>query len=549
MTRPSDRVALFALAALTAAAVVSVAVRWGARAEFADRFLILLGAGWAALRAWPTAPSRPSVWSASPGLPLVVVAAVAFPLAWLVQVQAGPRTVLLWWQAVAASAAAAGALLVRHGWPKVRGCAFALLFPLLALPIPARVLVPLQHNLQIVTTALSGWLLALPYPVSKSGFVLALPGGPLEVAEACSGVRSLTALVAIAAFVAFLRGFGPFGGGLLVLLSIPVVAATNVLRVTLSGMIQETFGTAYIQGTWHEALGFVMVLVGLAGILGLASALGRLATPWESVSVGAGSVSDGVGIGTVAHASGSGKTVAHASGSDQKNLNWLVALLLVLSAVGTAYAVRLGWVALGESLAKVPLDGIPMRLGPWQSKRDEPIPEHVTEILLQDVALYRVYSDNLGREVHCWLMYWSSLSAVQGYHHPDVCWGNRGGVPTYRGGVTVEPTGGGKLPLTARKFDITNGQHFILYWTQDGRRVWDEGAEADAAGHGARRSESGTAWVADLLRPPAARPPGRLTVVLVSRHVGPSAEKEMSDLARRLADEVYAVCPWAAPPE
>lgn len=534
MPRSSDRVALVALAALTAAGVVSVAARWGARAEYADRFLILLGAGWAAVRAWPTAPSRPSPAAAACGLPLVVAAALAFPVAWLLQVQIGPRTLLLWWQCAAVTAAAAGTLLVRDGWRKVRACGFALLFPFLALPIPDRVLVPLQQALQVATTAASQAALSLAYTVSRPGhgFVLELPGGPLEVAEACSGVRSLTALVAIAAFVAFLRGFGPVGGGLLLLLSIPVVAATNVLRVVLSGAIQETFGAAYIRDDWHEALGFVMVLVGLAGILLLASALAKLATPWTSSGGSAGA------------------SPSQSSPSRYRILNGLIAVLLVASAVGTGYAVRLGWLAVGASVANVPLDRLPLRIGPWQAKGDEPIPADVTERLVQDVGLYRVYSDNLGREVHCWVLYWSSLSAVRGYHHPDVCWGKRGGSPTFSGVVSVEPTGGGRLPITARTFAVGGGEHHILYWTQDGRQVWDAEAETEAGrtgGYGPR-SESGTAWVADLLTPPAARPPGRLTVVLATRHTGPAAERATAELARRLADELYAVCPWAGPP-
>ena len=525
-TRLPDRIAAFALATMTLAGVVSVATHWGARAEYADRFLILLGAVWAGWRAWPTVTARPSRSTAAVGLLLVTVAALAFPVAWLLQVQIGPRTLLLWWQAAAVSAAVGGVILLRGGWPKLRACGFALLFPFLALPIPSRILVPTQAALQSITTTSSDLSLSVIYPVTRSGFVLSLAGGPLEVAEACSGVRSLTALVAITAFVAFLRGFGPAGGALLMLVAIPLVAAANVLRVFLSGVIQETFGAEYIRDEWHEALGFAMVLVGLAGVLAAAHLLGRLATPWAEAV-------DNSEDGTVGRS---------------PLLPWLVAGLLAASTLGTGYAVHLGWRAVDESLASVPLDRLPLRLGTWEAKRDEPIPEEVTSKLGQDAGMYRVYRNNLGQEVHCWVMYWSSLSAIRGYHHPDVCWGNRGGVPTYRGIDVVEPAGGGRLPVTVRRFEVTRGQNFLLYWTQDGKRVWDEKVEAMAGGQGLTEFSSSNSWVSDLLSPPANRPPGRLTVVLVSRHVGPTAERDMNELARRLADELYALCPWASPP-
>jgi hypothetical protein len=221
---------------------------------------------------------------------------------------------------------------------------------------------------------------------------------------------------------------------------------------------------------------------------------------------------------------------------------------LAASTLGTGYAVHLGWRAVAESLASVPLDRIPLRLGDWEAKGNEPIPQEVSNLLAQDTGLYRVYTNNLGQEVHCWVMYWSSLATVHGYHHPDVCWGNRGGVPTYRGLEVVAPSSGGRLPLTARRFDVTGGQNFILYWTQDGPRVWDAATEARASVQGMSEFSSGHGWVADLLAPPADRPPGRLTVVLATRHVGPTAERETAELARRLADELFTLCPWAAPP-
>ncbi len=163
-----------------------------------------------------------------------------------------------------------------------------------------------------------------------------MPGGPLEAAEACRGARSPTALVAITAFVAFRRGFGPLGGSLLMAFAIPTVVAANVLRVFLSGGIQETWGAEDIRDDWHEALGFAMGLVGLAGVLGLAGAGGRLAAGWDvTVDVSA------------THDTGGRETVRRGV------LPAVVAGLLVISGAGTAYAGRLGCRAVGESLRPV----------------------------------------------------------------------------------------------------------------------------------------------------------------------------------------------------
>jgi exosortase len=267
----ADRVAWGCLALGAAALVEALAAYWGANPGHADRLLILVGSAYAAYAlapAWSALPARPRPLL---GLPLVLVGVAAYPVGYFLYTQIGPRPLVLWWLTAALVAAAVGLILSRHGWPRLRAAAFPLVFILFALPIPNRILLPLQDELQHVTTTVSYHALGvLGFDVEREEYVLALPGGRLRVEEACSGVRSLTALTAIAAFVAYLRGFGPARGCLLVLLAVPVVAAVNVLRVVLSGGIQEGIGPEYIQGNWHEALGFAMVLLGLVLILGVA---------------------------------------------------------------------------------------------------------------------------------------------------------------------------------------------------------------------------------------------------------------------------------------
>ena len=135
---------------------------------------------------------------------------------------------------------------------------------------------PLQFWLQSATTSAATFVLPmLGVAVERNGFVLSLPNGDLGVAEACSGVRSVTALTAIAAFVAWWRGFGFIRGAALVVLSVPVIAGVNAVRVVVSGLLQEHVGSEYVRGNWHEALGVAMVLFGL----GLIVALAHLMTP------------------------------------------------------------------------------------------------------------------------------------------------------------------------------------------------------------------------------------------------------------------------------
>ncbi len=508
---------------LGAACLVALLVRfWGTRPEYADRFLILLGAIWVAWQHRTAVPAgRPQAWLAfAPALAV----ALLFPIAAFLQTQAaGGRTVLLWLDAAALVLGASALLLAGGGWPRLRHFGFPLVFPFLALPLPSRVLDPLQRQLQEATTTFAAG--AFPWvglPVERSGFVLKLAGGDLGVAEACSGVQSLTALTALAAFLAYRKGFGPCRGAVLTLLAVPVVVAVNALRVVLSGLIQEHAGRSYIQGDWHDGLGLALVLVGLAAILGIAALLGH--SSW-----------------VIRHSTLRTEAAPQAP-------HWAAAVVALLILGGVAAG---GWTYFhGSSRAEAverdaPLERLPLRIGGWRGE-DRPIPDEVPALLGQDRILHRVYEDNLGQQVTVWVIYWSSAKLVKGYHHPDVCLGNQGFDATAKWTEDLRPSGAGPLPATAREFRRGDRDtQFVLYWTQEGNRIWTEADEQAA------QRETGfltrPEWFKDALLGRTTQPAGRLVVLVGTGSSAPLAKAETLRMARDLASEVYALCPWASP--
>ena len=506
-----DRVAGVGLALGAAAVVACLAAYWGSNPGHADRLLILAGAAYAAttlLPGWASvAPrGRPTL-----GLVAVLAGGAAFAVGLFLVTQVGPRTLLLWWLTLAWLTAASGALVARHGWRRWRVLLFPLGFTLFALPIPLRVLNPLQDALQEQTTLRSCQALRLlGYEVTRAEFVLHLPGGRLRVEEACSGVRSVTALAAAAAFVAFLRGFGPGRGGVLLALAVPVIAAVNVLRVVGSGVIQEAFGSGYVQGPWHEALGCAAVFAGLALTLGLARLLGTPAV----AEVTAGSSAAPAGPG------------------------WPIAAgVAVAAALGVA-ALTLGYQAQGRADEVAPLNAIALSLPPWSGEARE-VPAAVTELLAADRQIHRVYTDAVGAEASVWVFYWGTATAIRGYHHPDLCWGNRG----------FEAADGwvediGLVAATAREFRQGSERQVVVSWTQEGHRVWTEADEAAARGDVLSAGVGEHHWVGRLLGATTGGGP-RLQVVVVVRGTG--ARRDAAVMSRLVADELYRVCPWAGP--
>ncbi|HSQ57498.1 MAG TPA: exosortase/archaeosortase family protein, partial [Gemmata sp.] len=268
-------IALAVLGGGGSAIVFALSRFWGANPDHLDRLLILIAAGYTAWQARPSLAALPLRPARIGYLPLLIGSA-AFPVGWFLNAQVGPKPVVLWWLASSWMFATAGFVLVSGGWTHLRRLAFPLTFALFALPVPNRILVPLQFALQSATTTTAEWVLPrLGVVVERSGFILRLPAGYLGVAEACSGVRSVTALTAIAAFVAWWRGFGFVRGVILVLLSIPLIAGVNAVRVIASGLLQEFAGVDFVRGSWHEGLGIGMIFLGLGLIILIAEVLDR----------------------------------------------------------------------------------------------------------------------------------------------------------------------------------------------------------------------------------------------------------------------------------
>jgi exosortase len=88
------------------------------------------------------------------------------------------------------------------------------------------------------------------------------------VTEACSGLRSLTALISTAVLLAAIAFRSPITRAILVLIAIPIAVLLNGVRVFLTGFfvyfISPKFGTGFM----HATEGWLLFLVSL-GTLGL----------------------------------------------------------------------------------------------------------------------------------------------------------------------------------------------------------------------------------------------------------------------------------------
>lgn len=159
-----------------------------------------------------------------------------------------------------------GGLVVQFaGWKMLRGVAapWGVLF--LMIPLPVIVFNEIALPLQFLASRLAGDTLdLLGVPALREGNVIMLPSISLNVVEACSGIRSLMALITLAIFYGLLMEKKVWIRWVLVVLAVPLAVGINALRIVGSGLLGQNFGKEYAEGFFHEFSGLVVFVATLA---------------------------------------------------------------------------------------------------------------------------------------------------------------------------------------------------------------------------------------------------------------------------------------------
>ncbi len=172
-----------------------------------------------------------------------------------------------------------GLIWTFFGWAMVRALAFPLLVLILAIPFPAIVFNQITFPLQLLASRIASDILPLlGVPTLHEGNVIKLPIMDLEVAEACSGIRSLMSLFTLAVFYGYFLERSTKRRVILALASIPIAVTANVARIVGTGLCVQYWDPEKALGFFHEFSGWVMFVISL-GCLYLVHRLMRLVSP------------------------------------------------------------------------------------------------------------------------------------------------------------------------------------------------------------------------------------------------------------------------------
>jgi exosortase len=214
------------------------------------------------------APREPNGW----GLFLVIFAACEAVVATL-----GAE---LFTARLAFVIALVGVILYLGGSRWIRILAFPLLLLLFMIPIPAILYAQLTLKLQMLASHLGEILIsAAGIPVLRAGNTLQLPSQTLDIAEACSGIRSLMSLAFLSLIYAYFFDKRIWMRWALLAFTIPIAIGANGIRVAITGMLSQ-IDVNLAQGAYHETEGYIVFVVAIFALIILHRLIGIAAKKW-----------------------------------------------------------------------------------------------------------------------------------------------------------------------------------------------------------------------------------------------------------------------------
>lgn len=161
----------------------------------------------------------------------------------------------------------AGGVLYVLGWQHLRLLQFPLALLVLMVPLPSLIFNQLAFPLQLLASAAGeSGLHVLDIPVLREGNIIMLAGTTLEVAEACSGIRSLVSLLTLGLVYAYYMDSRVWVRATLVVSTVPIAVLANAVRVAGTGIAAHYYGSDAAEGFLHTFSGWLVFGVALGAM-------------------------------------------------------------------------------------------------------------------------------------------------------------------------------------------------------------------------------------------------------------------------------------------
>jgi len=193
----------------------------------------------------------------SPGIIVVVAGIIALTVGWLGTEYFTMRSSLI--------VILSGMVLYFFGKEAFKTSLLPILYLIFMVPIPYIIYDAAAFPLKLFVTKVSvGFLKAIGVVVLREGNIIMFPATTLEVADACSGIRSLISLIALAVAFAYFTRTTNLKRWVIIVSAVPIAILTNATRVIATGILAQYWGARAAEGFFHEFAGVVVFGLALA---------------------------------------------------------------------------------------------------------------------------------------------------------------------------------------------------------------------------------------------------------------------------------------------
>jgi len=344
-----------------------------------------------------------------------------------------------------------GTILFLYGWQHLRILALPLMFLLLMIPLPRIIFDQIVFPLQLVASYLAEMILsAFNVPVLREGNLIVLAHSTLEVAEACSGIRSLISLLTLGIVYGYMMDPRRSMRIALAIGTIPVAIIANGFRVAGTGLAAQYYGAKAAEAFFDTFSGWILFTVAFFLLFGLYRLLVWIAP--LNVQPSQNAPLEEVTRGPVEHTS-----LARAM---------IITIALIVATIVIGETATTDAVAIREPLYKMALQA-----GKWQGKPAEEINSQILATIGVDEYLSRFYFNSGHTQVHLYVGYYASQREGDTIHSPKNCLPGAGWLPVKYDQIVIEVAG--RAPIEVNQYVIQKGleKQMVLYWYQSHGRV------------------------------------------------------------------------------
>ncbi len=348
----------------------------------------------------------------------------------------------------------AGLIILFQGWKFFRAVLFPWAFLILMVPIPELIMSRVTFPLQLLASQLATALLELVgVPVLREGNWIKLASMPLEVAEACSGIRSLLTLVTLAIIYGYLMETRRWVRVVLALSAVPIAVAANSFRIFGTGLLVQYWDPDKAEGFFHAFSGW---LIFVAALIMFFAVHRLICLIWKS---------DPAAPSNVAHVEE--RPVVEICTRAASFRFGLVAVPMLATAIGLQ----------AHSSTEIiprhdPLSSLSSQIDGWAGT-DEDLDPQTLKILGPGEFLVRDYENASQPQpwINLYIAYFPSQKAGDTIHSPNHCLPGAGWIPISRERIELMRPDGSSMPVNRYVVTKTGERQLVLYWFQAHGRV------------------------------------------------------------------------------